>query len=87
MVRTLQRLNHVAPVLVFDSIARRALLGARHAAMEIAVIRDVVGPAAPLTGCYTYAEEGPFVASASDAPEGVQIATQTGSVCVVALGS
>lgn len=86
--QAIQPLNHVAAVLVFDSLSRRTLLGAHHAAMEIAAIRDVVGPAAPLAGCYTYAEEGPFVAAASaGGPESLQVAMQTGSVCVVALGS
>jgi hypothetical protein len=75
-------------VLIFDSAARRTLLGAQNAAAEIACIRETVGASVPVAGCYTYAEEAPFaVASNPDAPEASQVLTQTGSVLVVAVGS
>ena len=81
----IQPLNRVACVLVFDSAVRRTLLGPRHAAMEITRIRDAAGPTTPLAGCYTYAEQGPIGIAAPE--QMVQpIATQTGSVLVVALG-
>jgi hypothetical protein len=76
-------LNRVAGVLVFDSIARRKLLGPRHAAMEIAQIRQVIGLSTPLAGCYTYGEHGP--AGSSAAAERATI--QTGSVLIIAIGS
>ena len=76
-------LNQIAGVLVFDSIARRKLLGPRHAAMEIAQIRSVIGSSTPLVGCYTYGEQGPLGPSAVHE----RTAIQTGSVLVIALGS
>jgi len=79
----IQPLNRVAGVLVFDSIARRKLLGPRHAAMEIAQIRQVIGPSTPLVGCYTYGEHGPAGSSATAA----RTTIQTGSVLVIAVGS
>lgn len=80
--QAVRSLGRVVCVLVFDSVVRRKLLGAEHAALEIARIRDAVGPAVPLVGCYTYGEQAPahgmLTAGAA--------ATQTGSVLVVALG-
>lgn len=79
----IQPLNRIAGVLVFDSIARRKLLGPRHAAMEIAQIRQVIGPSTPLAGCYTYGEHGPVGSSAAAG----RSAIQTGSVLIIAVGS
>jgi hypothetical protein len=79
----IQSLNHVAAVLIFDSVARRRLLGLQHAAMEVDCIRQVVGPSVPLAGCYTYGEQAPL------GQESVfgRTAIHTGSVLVVALGT
>ncbi|MBI3997234.1 MAG: FIST C-terminal domain-containing protein [Candidatus Omnitrophica bacterium] len=76
-------LNHVACVLIFDSAVRRTLLGSRCAALEIARIREAVGPSVPLAGCYTYGEQAPL--GHESAYE--RTAIQTGSVLVVALGT
>ena len=76
-------LNRIAGVLVFDSAARRQLLGPDHAAREIARIRETVGASVPIAGCYTYGEQAPFGAAATYEHS----ATQTGSVLVVALGT
>jgi hypothetical protein len=81
----IRSLNHIACVLVFDSAVRRTLLGPTHAALEIARIREAVGQATPLAGCYTYAEQAPIGVTAHE-PMTPPIATQTGSVLVVALG-
>lgn len=75
-------LSRVAAVLVFDSISRRRLLGERHAAMEIAVIRQTIGSSVPLAGCYTYGEQAPVGMTSVSGRTGVQ----TGSVLVIALG-
>ena len=81
--QAIRSLNRVAGVLVFNSAARRTLLGPQYAAEEIACIREAVGASVPLAGCYTYGEQGPFgTASVSG-----RTATQTGSVLVVALGT
>lgn len=76
-------LNRIACVLVFDSAARRQLLGPDHAVREIARIREAVGLSVPVAGCYTYGEQAPFGTAASYEHS----ATQTGSVLVVALGT
>ncbi len=76
-------LAHVGCILVFDAVARRKLLGSQHAAREIAVIREVAGPSVPVAGCYTYGEQAPCASGASDD----QIAFQTGSVLVIAIGT
>jgi hypothetical protein len=81
--QALRPLNQIACALVFDSVVRRKLLGPQHAAMEIARIREVIGPSCPLAGCYTYGEQAPF----GDTLGYEQTATQTGSVLVVALGA
>ncbi len=79
----IRTLNQVSCVIVFDSVSRRRLLGPRAALTELAAIREAVGPATPLAGCYTYGEQAPMGLSA-----GVpQTVTQTGSVLVVALGT
>lgn len=77
-----QSLNHVAGVLVFDSAARRRLLGSQHAAMDIAAIRHIIGPKVPLAGCYTYGEQAPM----GQVTTVGRTAIQTGSVLIVALG-
>jgi hypothetical protein len=79
----IRSVNRIGCVLVFDSVVRRKLLGPSHAAMEIASIREVIGPSTPLAGCYTYGEQAPFGAASTHE----QTATQTGSVLVVALGA
>lgn len=76
-------LNQVACALVFDSGARRTLLGAEGSAREIAGIRDILGASTPFAGCYTYGEQAPSEHSASRE----RTAIQTGSILVVALGS
>ena len=78
----IRSLNRVAGLLVFDSAARRRLLGEHHAAMEIARIRRIVGASVPVAGCYTYGEQGPI----GSALVAGQAAVQTGSILVMALG-
>lgn len=81
--QAIQPLNHIACVLVFDSIVRRTLLGAQHAEREIAQIRETVGASIPLAGCYTYGEQAPW----GEASAINRTAVQTSSVLVVALGT
>lgn len=81
--QAIRPLNRVALVLVFDSVTRRTLLGAQHAALEVARIRQTVGPDTPLAGCYTYGEQGPLGQATIDG----KTAVQTGSVLVIALGT
>jgi hypothetical protein len=83
-LQAIRSLNRISCVLVLDSIARRKLLGTQHAALEIARIRDAVGPAVPIAGCYTYGEQAPGPLQEQTGLS--QSATQTGSVLVVALG-
>lgn len=52
-------LQHVACVILFDSVARQRLFG-RDAGEELAAVRAVVGPTAPVVGCYTYGEQAPL---------------------------
>jgi hypothetical protein len=68
----LRSLASVRFVLLFDSVARRMLLGS-DAAREIQHIRKIVGLSTPLIGCYTYGEQAHVV--------------QTGAVLVIAVGS
>src|SRR3989338_4933688 len=76
-----QGLSRVAAVLVFDSVARRLLLGPHHAAEELRAVRGVIGPSVPLAGCYTYGEHAVGAQlTGFDAP-------QTGAILVVALGT
>ncbi|MBI3331058.1 MAG: FIST C-terminal domain-containing protein [Candidatus Omnitrophica bacterium] len=85
--QAIRSLNRTACVLVFDSAIRRRLLGPRHAVLEIARIREVVGPSVPIAGCYTSAEQAPFDAGLSADQLATQpLATQTGSVLVAAIG-
>lgn len=70
-------LNHVACLLVFDSFARRLLLGPRHAAEELAVIHEA-SRGAPMAGGFGYGELSPVP---------VRGAVQTGSVLVAAVGA
>ena len=81
--QAVRSLNRVAIVLIFDSVVRRKFLGPHHAALEIARIREAIGTATPLAGCYTYGEQAPL--SAVGTYENT--ATQTGSVLAVAIGS
>lgn len=74
--------SHLGGVLVFDSAVRRKLLGPQHVAVEIAAIREAIGPSTPLAGCYTYGEQAP----PGSALTYERTATQTGSVLVIALG-
>ena len=52
------------------------------ALLEIARIRQTIGPTTPLAGCYTYGEQAPL----GSAGTYEHAATQTGSVLAVALG-
>ena len=81
--QAIRSLNQVAAVLLFDSAVRRTLLGPQHAAMEVGAIRQVVGSAIPLAGCYTYGEQAPSGSAVSYGPTVIQ----TGSVLVIALGT
>jgi len=81
--QAIRSVNRVACVLLFDSVVRRRLLGPRHAAMEIASIRETIGPSIPLAGCYTYGEHAPADLASSSLE---RIGIQTGSILVVALG-
>ncbi|MDP3769175.1 MAG: FIST C-terminal domain-containing protein, partial [Dehalococcoidia bacterium] len=73
----LRPMNRAACVLVFDSYARRMLLGPRHAAEELAAIREAAD-GAPVAGGYGYGEL---------APGAGRVSVQTGSVLVAAVGS
>jgi hypothetical protein len=76
-----RQLQAVRFVLVFDSVARRRLLG-HDAALEITRIRQVVGPSVPLAGCYTYGEQAPLGEPYAYGRSSVQ----TGAVLVIAIG-
>lgn len=80
--QAVRSLNRVAGVLVFDSVARRTLLGQRDAAQEVMMMRRTIGPSIPLAGCYTYGEQGPV----GHSPLGAT-APQTGAVLIVAIGT
>ncbi len=80
----LQPLRQVAGALVFDCVSRKTLLGEWNAAQEIAAIRQILGPAVPIAGGYTYGEQGP-IGTASSVYGRTSI--QTGSVLVVAFGT
>lgn len=81
--RAIQPLQQVACVLLFDSMARKKLLGPHQSAAEVAKIREVVGPGIPLAGCYTVGEQAPLDSAATHGGT----ASQTGSVLVVAIGT
>ncbi len=49
----------IKAVIIFDSIARKRILG-RHAAEEIEVIKKTLGEAAPIVGFYSYGEQAPL---------------------------
>ena len=83
-LQAVRSLNKISCVLVFDSAMRRKLLGSQQASLEIARIREVVGPSVPMAGCYTYGEQAP--GPTQEQTRLSQSATQTGSVLVVALG-
>lgn len=80
--QAVQHLSNVWCLIVFDSVARRKLLG-REAALELARIRDVVGLTVPIVGCYTYGEQAPL---GTPYPYG-RASVQTGACLIVALGS
>lgn len=46
-------------VLVFESLVRQKILG-EAAINEVQVIKNILGPAAPMAGMYSYGEIGPF---------------------------
>ncbi len=75
-------LRHVEFALGFNAAVRRQLLGAEQAAREIAQIREALGSAVPIAGCYTYGEQGPAGPSLEE-----PTALQTGSVLVIAVGT
>jgi len=77
-IRPLQR---VAAALVFDSAARRTLLGQQGATEEVAVIRQSLGTSIPVIGCYTYGEQAPCGTTTLSG----STAVQTGSVLVMAV--
>ena len=79
----IQSLNEVGCVVVFDSIARRKLLGETDAALEWATIRQTIGTSVPLVGCYTYGEQAPLGVTSVYGKNTVQ----TGSVLVIAIGT
>jgi hypothetical protein len=81
--QAIRSLNRIACALVFDSVVRRSLLGPQQAALEIARIRETIGPATPLVGCYTYGEQAPLGSGMTYE----HAAVQTGSVLVVAIGA
>ena len=81
--QAIQSLNRVSCVLIFDSIARQILLGSTYASAEIQRIREAVGPAVTLAGCYTYGEQS----SSGNASVYERTTIQTGSVLVVAIGT
>jgi hypothetical protein len=76
-----RHLRSVRFALVFDSVARKRLLG-HDALLEIARIRQVIGPSVPLIGCYTYGEQAPL---GNPYPYG-QSSVQNGAVLVIAVG-
>ena len=81
--KAIQSLNRVFCVFVFDSIARRKLLGEQDAAEEITRIKKAIGEDTPLAGYYTYGEHAPL---ANDGKYG-HTTVQTGSVLIVAIGT
>ena len=80
--QAVQHLSKVWCLIVFDSVARRKLLG-REAALELARIREVVGADVPIVGCYTYGEQAPL---GTPYPYG-RSSVQTGACLIVAIGS
>ena len=80
--QAVQHLSNVWCLIVFDSVARRKLLG-REAALELTRIREVVGLHVPIVGCYTYGEQAPL---GTPYPYG-RSSVQTGACLIVALGS
>ena len=80
--QAIRSLNQVACLLVFDSVARRKLLGEHYASQEIARIRQAVG-SVPFAGCYTYGEQAPVGTTSLRG----RTAVQTESVLVIALGN
>jgi hypothetical protein len=77
----LQAVNRPMAALVFDSVARRMLFGPRYAAMELERLRQAIGPAVPLIGCYTYGEQAPLHTNEIAPPT-----MQTGAIVVMVLG-
>lgn len=74
-------LRAVHAVLIFDCVTRRQLLG-QEAGVELARIQDVIGPAIPLVGCYTYGEQTPLGASSTYGRSTIQ----TGACLIIAIG-
>ena len=81
--QAVRSLSRVAAVLVFDSVARRTLLGPHQAAAEVTCLRETVGLSVPVVGCYTYGEQAPLESASLSG----RTAVQTGSVLVVAIGT
>ena len=79
--RAIQHLQTVHFVLVFDSVARKQLLG-HEAAQELHILRQTIGPSVPLAGCYTYGEQAPLGSPYSYGRSSVQ----TGAILVIAVG-
>ncbi|HEX9781081.1 MAG TPA: FIST N-terminal domain-containing protein [bacterium] len=80
--RAVSSLDHVACVLVFSSYVRQRVLGATFAGAELATIRQTIGPAVPVAGCYTYGELAPTATP----PDPGMPAVHTGSVLVIGVG-
>ncbi len=79
----IQPLGQVACVLVFESVARRLLLGSQQAGRTMQAVSAAVGPGIPVAGCYVYGEHAPLALEGA----GRRTAVQTGSVLAVALGA
>ena len=79
--KAIQSLRVVRFALVFDSVVRKRLLG-QDAGLEIACIRQVLGPDVPFLGCYTYGEQAPL---GTPYPYG-RSSVQTGACLVIAVG-
>jgi len=79
--QAIQPLRFVRFVLVFTSVLRKRLLG-RDAPLEIARIRQVIGPSVPLVGYYSYGEQAPL---GGLHPYG-HSSLQTGAVLLIAVG-
>ena len=79
--QAIRPLSSLRFVLVFDSVVRKRLLG-QDDRVEIAQIRQVIGPSVPLVGCYTYGEQAPLGQPYAYGRTSVQ----TGAVLVIAVG-
>ncbi|MBI4323301.1 MAG: FIST C-terminal domain-containing protein [Candidatus Omnitrophica bacterium] len=79
--KAVQSLRSVWFALVFNSVVRKRLLG-QEAAREVGNIRQVLGAAVPVAGCYTYGEQAPLGTPHTYGRSSVQ----TGACLVIAVG-